>query len=106
MADALNSSVKELTSKSEIVDELNEFSIVMDISWTGEIKNLIINDRVKGIDPEKVAKASALVTWAIRGLGSLAGNECIHEVDVLTDKGLIILFPNREGVKVGISAPL
>ncbi len=95
---------ERVKSPEESIVELTEFNLVMDVSWSGEVRDVKLNDKISGVDPEKVAKASAIAAWAINGLTSAISEGQTEEIDVVTKDALVLLFPSKEGIKVSVSS--
>jgi len=101
---ATSLSLKERVENYQESMELTDFNLIMDVNWSGEVRDVKLNDKIKGVDPEKISKASAIVAWAINGLTSIISEGEPEEIDIITKESLILLFPSRKGIKVGISS--
>ena len=96
------SEVREADLTSE--EFVPEFNVVMVTNWKGEVIEVRVEEPMQGFDPEAQAKVAAMTAWVARNLATMLDEEGVHEIDIVMGKKLMVLMPDSDGVRIGITS--
>ncbi len=92
----------------EVLESIHDisagFNVVITISKKGEVADLKVYEPIKAFDPEAVAKASALLAGIASFIASQLREGGVREIDLVMDDKLVVMIPDGDKMKVGVSA--
>ncbi len=89
--------------EGSINEELNEFNVVLSVSWRGDLIEAHVNEAMKGFEPDTLGKASVMAAWISNNIASMLSDE-VKEIDIVMGNKLLVIFPEAGKVRVGITS--
>jgi len=90
---------EEKTTSEEVV---SRFGLVMKIDNRGHVTDVVVNAPMRAVDPEVVAKISAIMSVLAENLLSYVSSQRVEEINVSFNNGMLLIMPEGSEIRVAL----